>query len=130
MYTTAARIGGALDKIPSDRVTDGIDQLSLFMNGEGHSRRDYMVHYSGGDVGAVRIGDYKAVMGGGVGGGLPQFETYNILRDPGEKYGALYGGLFAVTPIQMTMRRHMGRIKQFPHRKPDAPKEAQLTPHD
>jgi len=51
-------------------------------------------------------------------------------RDPGEKYGALYAGLFAVTPIQMTMRQHMGRIKEFPHRKPEVAEEAQLTPHD
>ena len=63
-------------------------------------------------------------------GGLPGMDFYNIKRDPGEKYGALYGGLFAVTPIQMTMRQHMGRIQQFPHRPPDVPKNARVTPHD
>ncbi len=115
MYTTAARVGGVLNKIPSNRVTDGIDQLALLMNGEGHSRRDYMVHYSGGDVGAVRIGDHKAVMGGGVGGGLPQFETYNILRDPGEKYGKVYPYLWFIQPLQDLMRSHMGMIQKFPH---------------
>ena len=66
-----------MNKIPSDRVTDGIDQTALLLNGEGHSRRGYMVHYGGANIGAVRLGDYKAVMGGGVGGGLPQFEVYN-----------------------------------------------------
>jgi len=36
-------------------------------------------------------------------------DFYNIKHDPGEKFGALYGGLFTVTPIQMTIRQHMGR---------------------
>ena len=115
MYTTAARIGGALDKIPSDRVTDGIDQTALFLNGEGHGRRHYIVHYSSAKVGAVRIGDYKAVIGGGVGGGLPQFETYNIVRDPGEKYGALYPFLWFIQPLNDLIRDHMDMIRLFPH---------------
>jgi|GEM_PF-2632854 len=29
-------------------------------------------------------------------------DFYNVMRDPGEKFGQLYPGLFAVTPIQMT----------------------------
>jgi len=39
-------------------------------------------------------------------------------------------GLFAVQPIQMTMRQNMGRIQQFPHRPPMVATEASLTPHD
>jgi arylsulfatase A-like enzyme len=53
LYSTAARIAGAMDKIPSDRVTDGIDQTALLLLGEGHSRRNYMFHYSGDHLGAV-----------------------------------------------------------------------------
>ena len=52
------------------------------------------------------------------------------MRDPGERYGKLYTGLFAVTPIQMFMRQHMGLIQKFPHRDPGTPKNAELTPHD
>ena len=115
MYTTAARIGGAIKKIPNDRVTDGIDQTALFLNGEGHGRRHYMVHYSSANVGAVRIGDYKAVMGGGVGGGLPQFETYNIVRDPGERYGKVYPYLWFIQPLNDLMRDHNALIQKFPH---------------
>ncbi len=115
MFTTAARIGGAMDKIPFDRVTDGIDQSSLLLNGEGHSRRDYIIHYGGPNIGAVRIGDFKAVMGGGVGGGLPQFETYNILRDPGEKYGKVYPYLWFIQPLSNVMQSHKAMIQKFPH---------------
>jgi arylsulfatase len=62
--------------------------------------------------------------------GLPGIDFYNIKRDPGEKYGALYPGLFAVTPIQMLMRQHMGMLDRFPHRPPETPGETALTPHD
>ncbi len=47
LYTTATRLAGATDKIPSDRVTDGIDQSALFLLGEGDLHRNYMLHYSG-----------------------------------------------------------------------------------
>ena len=58
-------------------------------------------------------------------------EFYNVMRDPGEKYGQLYPGLFAVTPIQITLREHMKMIQKFPHRISEVtPKGAELTPHD
>jgi len=129
LFTTAARLAGATDRIPSDRVTDGVDQTPLFLLGEGHSRRNFMAHYSGGELGAIRYENFKVHIKAAH-GGLPGMDFYNIRRDPGEKYGQLYPGLFAVTPIQMIMRQHMGRVKQFPHRPPVAAKEAELTPHD
>jgi arylsulfatase len=53
------------------------------------------------------------------------------MRDPGEKFGQLYPGLFAVTPIQITLREHMKMIQKFPHRVSEVtPKGAELTPHD
>jgi len=53
------------------------------------------------------------------------------MRDPGEKFGELYPGLFAVTPIQIILLEHMKRIQKFPHRVSEiTPKSAELTPHD
>ena len=129
LFTTAARLGGALDKIPNDRITDGVDQTALFLLGEGHSRRNFISHYSGSVLGAIRFDDFKVHLKAAH-GGLPGMDFYNIKRDPGERYGALYAGLFAVTPIQMTLRQHMERIERFPHRKPETQKNARLTPHD
>lgn len=129
LYTTAARIAGATDKIPSDRITDGIDQTNLLLLGEGNSKRNYMFHYGGDVLGAVRYENFKIHVKPAH-GGLPGMDFYNIKRDPGEKYGALYPGLFAVTPIQMLMRQHMGMLQKFPHRPPETPSEASLTPHD
>lgn len=58
-------------------------------------------------------------------------EFYNVRRDPGEKYGQLYPGLFAVTPVQNMLRDHMILIRKFPHRQSEVtPKGAELTPHD
>jgi len=130
LFTTAARLGGALDKIPNDRITDGIDQTALLLLGEDHGRRNVMFHYSGGVLGAIRYEDFKVHIKKGH-GGLPGMDFYNVMRDPGEKYGELYPGLFAVTPIQITLREHMKMIQKFPHRVSEVtPKGAELTPHD
>jgi arylsulfatase len=130
LFTTAARLGGALDNIPDDRVTDGVDQTALLLLGEGHGRRNMIFHYSGGVLGAIRYEDFKVHITEGH-GGLPGMEFYNVMRDPGEKYGQLYPGLFAVTPIQITLREHMKMIQKFPHRVSEVtPKGAELTPHD
>jgi arylsulfatase len=58
-------------------------------------------------------------------------EFYNVMRDPGEKFGQFYPGLFAVTPIQNSLRQHMMMIQRYPHRvNKVTPKGAELTPHD
>ncbi len=132
LYTTAARIAGAMDKIPSDRVTDGVDQTALLLLGEGHGRRNYMFHYSGTHLGATRWGDFKLhIKSGGGHGGLPPIESYNILRDPGEKYGAMYPYLFTVAPFQELVKSHIQLIQKFPNRvSKTMPKGAEITPHD
>lgn len=129
LFTTAARLAGATEKIPSDRVTDGIDQTALFLLGDGHSRRNYIFHYSGDQLGAIRYEDFKIHVKAAH-GGLPGMDFFNIRRDPGEKYGQLYPGLYAVTPVQLLLRQHHGRTAKFPHRPPKAPEGTTLTPHD
>ena len=99
--------------------------------GEGHSRRNYMFHYSGKDLGAVRFGDIKAVINKSHGGGLPPIEMYNVVRDPGEKFGGMYRYLYTVTPFQNLAKSHMLMIKKFPHRvSRHVPEGAEMTPHD
>ncbi|CTQ72088.1 sulfatase-like hydrolase/transferase [Roseibium alexandrii] len=129
LFTTAARLGGAYDNIPNDRITDGVDQTALFLNGEGHGRRQFMAHYSGPVLGAFRYDDHKIHITEGH-GGLPGMDFYNVRRDPGEKYGALYPGLWVVQPMQQLLGSHMAKIKQFPHRTLVTPADATLTAHD
>jgi arylsulfatase len=118
LFTTACRVAGIKNKIPNDRVTDGIDQTALLLLGDGHGRRNYITHYSGGELGAIRYEDFKVHIKESH-GGLPGMDFFNIKRDPGERYGKLYPGLFAVTPIQMFMKSHLGLIQKYPHRKPE-----------
>ena len=47
LFKPFAGIGGATQYIPTDRVIDGIDQTALLINGDGHSRRDYVHIYAG-----------------------------------------------------------------------------------
>jgi arylsulfatase len=131
LFTTAARLAGALDEVPDDRVIDGVDQTALLLLGEDHGRRNAMFHYSGGTIGAIRFEDFKIHIQSGSHGGLPVMDFYNVMRDPGEKFGQFYAGLFAVTPIQEALREHMMLIQRFPHRESEVtPKGAELTPHD
>ena len=131
LFTTAARIAGAVDKIPSDRVTDGVDQTALLFLGEGHSRRDYMFHYSGSELAAIRWRNIKAILEGVSHGGLPSMKMTNIRRDPGEKFASMYPYLWTVAPFQALVKSHMQLIEKFPHRVSEAtPKGAELTPHD
>ncbi len=130
LFTTAARLAGATGKIPGDRIVDGIDQTPLLLLGEGHGRRNMMFHYSGGQLGAIRFDDFKVHLKGQH-GGLPAMDFYNVKRDPGEKFGAMYQGLFAVTPIQDGLRQHMQMIQKYPHRvSAVTPQGAEVTAHD
>ena len=108
----------------------GIDQTALFLLGEDHGRRNYIFHYSGDVLGAIRYEDFKVHIKGAH-GGLPGMDFYNVMRDPGEKFGELYPGLFAVTPVQIIVRGHKQMIQKFPNRVSEVtPKGAELTPHD
>ena len=59
LYTTFARLGGATDNIPTDRVVDGLDQTALLMKGDGNGRRDYVHIYQGHTLAATVKGRYK-----------------------------------------------------------------------
>jgi arylsulfatase A-like enzyme len=116
LFVIAARVAGVENKIPADRVVDGIDQLPLLLNGEGNGRRNYVFHYSGKKLAAVRLDDHKLHIKDGSRGGLPNMEVYNIARDPAEKFGAMYSQLWAIVPFQRTIGAHMQLIKKYPHR--------------
>jgi len=59
LYTTFARLGGATQYVPTDRVVDGIDQTSLLLNGDTYSRRDYVHIYTGLQLKATVKAQYK-----------------------------------------------------------------------
>ena len=59
LFTTFARLGGATQYVPTDRIIDGVDQTALLLNGDTHSRRDYVFIYAGPKLGATVKGNYK-----------------------------------------------------------------------
>ena len=107
-----ARIGGAVERIPQDRITDGVDQTALLLNGEGRGRRDYIFHYNGNRLEAVRMRDLKMHLRGAA----LKAEIYHMIRDPGEKRpgGAVY--LWAIAPFKKLIQSHMVLSGRFPHR--------------
>jgi len=113
LFTTAARVGGAMKHIPSDRVTDGIDQLALLALGESHGRRHYIMHYSGnGVLAAARLNDYKL---GGLGKEVFGVKFYHIPLDPREERPQI-GYAWMQVPFMTLMGGHLALIKKFPHR--------------
>lgn len=116
-YTTLSRIAGAEKKLPNDRIVDGVDQTSLLLNGEGHSRRNYLFHYQyphfgkkrGASLGAVRLKNIKLHLKNPV-------EIYNIMRDPNERMSKPYKYLWAFNPLRRMIWEHRKMMEKFPNR--------------
>jgi arylsulfatase len=119
LFTTIARLGNAYDKIPTDRIIDGIDQTSLLLNGETKGRRDYVFLYNINTLEAVVKEQYKLAIPGGKIENAIIAKFYDLFRDPQEKYpvsteiGAWGGAKF----VRMVMR-HMKRKVKYPDEGP------------
>jgi len=118
LFTTFARIAGATDEIPTDRIIDGVDQTSMMLLGDTHGRRDYVHIYDGPSLKAVVKNKYKMHMPP-PGTNPIAAELYDLTRDPREerpfdsiKYGPWAGGQFA-----NMVKRHMAMKMQFPDSK-------------
>jgi len=83
LFTTFANIAGATDKIPTDRIIDGIDQTSLLINGDTYSRRDYVHIYTGNIYAATVKGRFKRHWIGEL-PGLSGASFYDLYNDPRE----------------------------------------------
>jgi len=119
LFTTLARLGGATDKIPTDRIIDGIDQTALMLNGDTHGRRDYVFLYNINTLEAVVKEQYKlAIPGGGIENAILA-KFYDLHRDTREEWpvsteiGAWGGAKF----VRM-LQRHMKRKAMYPDEGP------------
>jgi arylsulfatase len=118
-YTTIARLGGASEEIPRDRVIDGVDQTSLLLNGDSHSRRDYVFLYNINALEAVIKEQYKLAIPGGKIENAIIADFYDLFRDTREEWpvstevGAWGGAKF----VRMVMR-HMKRKEKYPSEPP------------
>ncbi len=70
--------------------------------------------------GAVRLNDRMKIHFKGFKGGIPVMETYNIIRDPGERDAkAVYRHLHWTSPAVDMMKKHKAQIQKYPHTKLD-----------
>ena len=115
-FTTAARIAGAFENIPDDRITDGIDQAGLLLQGEGNSRRNYMFHYEEIFYGEPKGMRLAAVRHENMKQHVLKGEVYNIIRDPGEKMGNPSPYIWAMLPMRRMILEHRKMMETFPNR--------------
>ena len=119
LFTTLARIGGASDGIPRDRIIDGIDQTSMWLNGDSFGRRDYVFLYNINALEAIIKEQYKLAIPGGKIENAIIADFYDLFRDPQERFpvatevGA-WGGAKFVRMIQ----RHLKRKEKYPSEGP------------
>ncbi len=113
LFTTFARLAGATDEIPTDRIIDGIDQTSLLLNGDTFGRRDYVFLYNINALEAVIKEQYKLAIPGGKIENAILADFYDLFRDTREEYpvsteiGAWGGAKF----VRMIMRHQMRKQK-------------------
>jgi arylsulfatase A-like enzyme len=117
LYTTFARLAGATEHVPTDRIIDGIDQTALLFNGDTHSRRDYVFIYAGPKLGATVKGNYKRHWISpdptgelsGIGAGF-----FFLPADPREKSPMLVNLIHLKSPFNRMRLRHELWKKRYP----------------
>jgi arylsulfatase A-like enzyme len=116
LYTTFARLGGATQYIPTDRIIDGVDQTALLLEGEGNGRRDYVYIYQNDVLSSVVKQKFKMHMPapGVPGAGAPVFD---LTRDPRETIPLIEAALWSGASFQDMVKRHMMGIQKYPHAK-------------
>ena len=116
LFTTFAHLGGATKYIPTDRIIDGIDQTSLFLNGDTFSRRDY-VHIYTGDILAAQVkGRFKRHWVGEL-PGLSGASFYDLYNDPREVMPKMLPGFTTKTMFDIMKARHELMIRKYPNTK-------------
>jgi arylsulfatase len=114
LFTTLSRLCGAMDKIPTDRLIDGVDQSALLLEGETKGRRDTVFLYSGKKLEAV-VKEHLKIKVPGPGENPIGAKFYDVQRDTREEYpvsteiGA-WGGAEFVRIIQ----RHAVMKQKYP----------------
>jgi len=119
LYTTFARLGDAMKYIPDDRIVDGLNQTALLLNGDTHSRRDYVFIYAGHELGATVKGRYKRHWigaGDAAASGMPE-AYFDLYQDPREDNPQLVPLLHT----QGQFNRMVARHELFKNKYPDVP---------
>jgi len=119
LFTTFARMAGAEQYIPRDRLIDGLDQTPMMMLGETHGRRDYVFIYEGPALRSVVKQQYKFHLPapGSNPIGAPIFDLYKNPREDRPQDAIFYGVGFGGQFVAM-LKRHLGMKQKYPDREP------------
>lgn len=113
LFTTFANIAGAKQYIPTDRIIDGVDQTALLLEGDTHSRRDYVFIYTGNQLAATVKGRYKRDWRNAI-PGLSGAEFYDLYNDPREVYPFMLQLFPAKTMFSIMKTRHLMMKAAYP----------------
>jgi len=113
LFTTFANLADAKKYIPTDRIIDGVDQTSLFLKGDGNSRRDYVFIYTGDQLAATVKGRYKRDWRNAV-PGLSGAEFYDLYNDPREVNPFMLQLFPAKTMFSIMKTRHLMMKAAYP----------------
>jgi arylsulfatase A-like enzyme len=118
LFTTLARLAGVGDKIPTDRLIDGVDQSSLVLDGEGNGRRDYVFIYSGNKLEQVVKERFKIKVPG-PGENPIGAKFYDLYRDTREEYSvSTEVGAWGGAEFVRVIKRHLKRKEMYPDEPP------------
>ena len=116
-YTTFARIAGATEGIPRDRIVDGIDQTALLLKGDTNGRRDYMHLYEM-DVLKATVKQNMKIHWPAPGVNPAMSPVFDLYWDPREDYPLQDQGVWTGTPFVRMRVQHMRIKDKFPDWKP------------
>ncbi len=116
LFTTFARLAGATEHIPTDRIIDGIDQTALLIKGDTHGRRDHNFIYQGPDLAATIKDQYKIHWisddPGQAKSGLTA--VYDLYNDHREVSAMVVGAFHMKEPFKRMRARHELWKKKYP----------------
>ncbi len=119
LFTTFARLAGATQYIPTDRIIDGIDQTALLMKGDTSGRRDHVFIYQGPDLAATVKDQYKmhwtSKDPSQAKSGLTA--VYDLYNDHREVNPIVVGGFHFKEPFKRMRARHELWKEKYPDRK-------------
>jgi arylsulfatase len=118
LFTTFARLAGALEYVPRDRIIDGLDQAALLLNGETHGRRDYVFIYAGPNLAATVKDHYKThwISSDPLQAAAGLTAAFDLLNDHREMSPITVGGFHFKEPFRRMRVRHELWIQKYPHR--------------
>jgi arylsulfatase A-like enzyme len=116
LFTTFARLGRAIEHIPTDRVIDGLDQTSLLLKGDTHGRRDFVHIYVGDTYAATVKGRIKRHwVTEGIESGVSS-SFFDLVLDPRERVPMLVPMVHTYSQFDRIRARHELWIDKYPHR--------------